>query len=202
MGKDKSLKATLPYPLILASSSKYRAALLAQLGFNFSSVAPDVDEDQFKNSQLSALDLARKLAHEKALNVFKRYPECLVIGSDQVCSLQGHILGKPHTRERAIEQLIRMQGKTHELISAVCLRLPGREITFENKTSLTMRPLNKQSIEAYIDLDQPFDCAGSYKLEAAGIKLFSKIQMDDHTSIIGLPLIELNNHLLELGYPL
>lgn len=200
MGKDQSLK--LPYPLILASTSKYRGELLSQLGWPFEAMAPGVDEDQLKNQELSPTQLAMELAKLKAQAVFKKRPDACVIGSDQVCMLNGELLGKPGNKARAIEQLQKMQGTHHELITAVTILSPHGEIHFHNRTLLFMRPLNLKEITHYVDQDLPLDCAGSYKLESTGIKLFEKIEMDDHTSIIGLPLIQLNNHLLQIGYPL
>jgi septum formation protein len=200
MGKNKSVN--LPYPIILASTSKYRGELLSQLGLPFTAVAPGVDEDAFKSADLTALELSRELAFRKAEAVFELFPESLVIGSDQVCTLNGEILSKPGSSEKAVAQLLKMQSKHHELVTAVCLLMPQKKIYFENRTRLYMRPLSESTIRDYIQKDSPLDCAGSYKLESKGIKLFEKIEMDDHTSIIGLPLIQLNNHLLELGYPL
>lgn len=201
MGKDQPLK-TNPYPLILASTSKYRSALLAQLGWSFEAISPGVDEDQVKQDQSNPSELAQILAKMKAEAVFVKRPESCVIGSDQVCVLGNEILGKPLTKQRAIDQLVKMQGRSHELITAVCLISPEKQIQFINKTILHMRQLTTEEIINYIESDLPLDCAGSYKLESQGIKLFEKIEMDDHTSIIGLPLIELSNHLLNLGYQL
>jgi septum formation protein len=95
-----------------------------------------------------------------------------------------------------------MQGATHELITSVTVISPSGEETFSNTTKLTMRSLTADEITRYVDLDMPLDCAGSYKLESAGIKLFSKIEMDDHTSIIGLPLIQLTTVLHKFGFPI
>jgi septum formation protein len=201
LGKDQPLK-TNPYPLILASTSKYRSALLAQLGWSFEAISPDVDEDQVKQDESNPSELAQILAKMKAEAVFLKRPESCVIGSDQVCVLGNEILGKPLTKQRAIDQLVKMQGRSHELITAVCLISPEKQIQFINKTILHMRHLTTEEIINYIESDLPLDCAGSYKLESQGIKLFEKIEMDDHTSIIGLPLIQLSKHLLELGYPL
>ncbi len=192
----------LPYPLILASTSKYRGALLAQLGWPFEAINPGVDEDQLKSKDHSPTQLAMELAKLKASTVAKSRPEACVIGSDQVCMLNGELLGKPGTKEKAIEQLVKMQGAHHELITAVTIISPKGETSFHNRTLLFMRPLSVQTITRYVEEDLPLDCAGSYKLETKGIKLFEKIEMDDHTSIIGLPLIQLNNHLLKIGYPL
>ncbi len=200
LGKDKPLN--YPYPLILASTSKYRGALLSQLGLDFEAVNPEVDEASLKDQGLAPTALALKLAQMKAEAVFDQRPYACVIGSDQVCMLNGQLLSKPGSKEKAIEQLSRMQGQHHELITAVTIKTPDEEVSFHNRTLLFMRALTPSQIEAYVDYDLPLDCAGSYKLESKGIRLFEKIEMDDHTSIIGLPLIQLNNHLLHLGYPL
>ncbi len=192
----------LPYPLILASTSKYRAALLAQLGHQFESISPGVDEEQLKSPNFTPTQIATELAKLKALAVFKKRPEACVIGSDQVCVLNGELLSKPGSKENAILQLQKMQGIHHELITAVTILYPQGVINFHNRTLLFMRPLTLSEITRYVEEDLPLDCAGSYKLESKGIKLFEKIEMDDHTSIIGLPLIQLNNHLLKIGFPI
>ncbi len=192
----------LPYPLILASTSKYRGALLAQLGHQFESISPGVDEDQLKSQNFTPTQIATELAKLKALAVFKKRPESCVIGSDQVCVLNGELLSKPGSKENAISQLQKMQGIHHELITAVTILYPQGVINFHNRTLLFMRPLTLSEITRYVEEDLPLDCAGSYKLESKGIKLFEKIEMDDHTSIIGLPLIQLNNHLLKIGFPI
>ena len=192
----------LPYPLILASTSKYRGALLAQLGHQFESISPGVDEDQLKSQNFTPTQIATELAKLKALAVFKKRPEACVIGSDQVCVLNDELLSKPGSKENAILQLQKMQGIHHELITAVTILYPQGEINFHNRTLLFMRPLTLSEITRYVEEDLPLDCAGSYKLESKGIKLFEKIEMDDHTSIIGLPLIQLNNHLLKIGFPI
>jgi septum formation protein len=198
MGKNQSL--IQPYPLILASTSTYRKALMDQLGFVFEAINPEVNEDQYKKLNYSPTDLALELSKLKAMAISKKRPEACVIGSDQVCHIEGEILGKPLSMERACEQLASMQGRAHELITAVTMIAPEEMLTFVNKTKLYMRPLTKQQIENYVNHDLPLDCAGSYKLESKGITLFEKIEMDDHTAIIGLPLIQLTNSLLKLGY--
>jgi len=200
MGKNKSL--TLPYPLILASTSKYRGALLSQLGWEFESIAPGVDENKVKEQNLSPEELALLLSNYKAQAVFAKRPDACVIGSDQVCRMGEEIFDKPHTVENAAIQLSRMQGKSHELLTAVTIISPAGVKSFLNRTTLHMRPLSLAQIHQYINFDEPLDCAGSYKLESRGIKLFNKIEMEDQTAIIGLPLIELTNILLDLGYPL
>ena len=161
-----------------------------------------MDEDAYKGRGTAPEELALILSRAKAEAVFKKHPDACVIGSDQVCTLEGMILSKPGTVEKAVEQLLFMQNKTHELQTAVTICSPkGRESVL-NKTKLKMRPLTRAQIEAYVQNDMPLDCAGSYKLETSGIKLFSEIDMTDHTSIIGLPLIDVTTLLLKLGYPL
>lgn len=191
-----------PYPLILASTSKYRQELLSKLGWEFSAVSPGVDEDQYKNLNLRPEDLSLKLSYLKANAVFLKNLEACVIGSDQVCSLGNEILGKPHTKEKALEQLMKMSGKSHELLTSVSIISPKGTRSFTNKTTLHMRELDKKTLEDYINQDKPLDCAGSYKLESFGIKLFERIEMSDHTAIIGLPLIELSQELISIGYKL
>lgn len=199
MGKNQSLK--LPFPLILASTSKYRGALLSQLGWPFEAIAPGIDESLLKAQHLSPTQLAEELARMKAKAVFAQRHDACVIGSDQVCMHNGEILSKPGSIENARTQLKKMQGGHHELVTAVTIISPAGEVHFHNRTILHMRSLTDQEIQNYIQEDLPLDCAGSYKLESRGIKLFERIEMDDHTSIIGLPLIQLTNHLLKLGYP-
>lgn len=198
MGKNQPLN--YPYPLILASTSKYRKMLFEMLGFSFDCVSPNIDENNHKNGQAKPQDIAISLATLKAQDVYSRNKECCVIGSDQVCSLGNQILSKPQSKEKAIEQISKLSGKTHSLFTAVTIISPKGKVEILNTTNLTMRTLSTPEIIKYIDEDLPLDCAGSYKLESKGIRLFSKIEMSDHTSIIGLPLIELNLELLKLGY--
>jgi len=200
MGKNKSLE--LPYPLILASTSKYRGELLSQLGWPFEAVAPGVDEDKVKTNGMDPGDLAVLLSRFKAEAVFAKRPDACIIGSDQVCTMDGKIFSKPGTIEKATEQISLMQGRSHDLLTAVTVISPLGAHSFLNKTTLHMRPLSLSQIHSYVNEDLPLDCAGSYKLESRGIKLFHNIEMHDHTAIIGLPLIELTSTLLKLGYPL
>lgn len=191
----------IPYPLILASTSKYRAGLLTKLGWSFSSEDPGVDEAPLKLQELDPGDIALRLSRMKSEAVFSRNPSSCVIGSDQVCAIGKTIYGKPLSKDGAIRQLQEMNGKTHDLLTAVTVTWPGGQTSFLNVTRLHMRQLEVTEITRYVEADLPLECAGSYKLEERGIKLFERIEMDDHTAIIGLPLIELSNVLLNLGYP-
>lgn len=191
----------IPYPLILASTSKYRADLLAKLGWGFECVAPGVDEAPMKLQEISPDEMALRLSRLKSEAVFAKNPSSCVIGSDQVCAIGNTIYGKPLSKDGAVRQLQEMNGKIHDLLTAVTVTWPGGQTSFLNVTRLHMRELTLEEITSYVEADEPIDCAGSYKLEERGIKLFERIEMDDHTAIIGLPLVELTSVLLDLGYP-
>lgn len=191
----------IPYPLVLASTSRYRAELLKKLGWDFSTADPGVDESELKNLDLDPKDIALRLSRMKSEAVAKKLPASCVIGSDQVCAIGKTIYGKPLSKDGAVRQLQELSGKTHELLTAVTLTWPGGQTSFLNTTRLHMRELDVIEITRYVEADLPLECAGSYKLEERGIKLFERIEMDDHTAVIGLPLVELSNVLLNLGYP-
>jgi len=175
--------------LILASTSKYRKELLERLALPFTAQAPLIDEENEKDPHLAPQALAEHLAFLKAQSLAG--PEKVVIGGDQLISFAGHIIGKSHTAEKAVEQLSAMQGKIHELITAICIFDEDRVIRHTNITRMHMKSLSRAQLERYVQLDQATDCAGSYKIEKHGIMLFSKIESEDFTAIQGLPLIEL-----------
>jgi septum formation protein len=185
--------------LVLASTSPYRRRLLARLGFDFDVAAPGVDEEAAAPAG-SPLEVAEALAQAKAGAVASRFPtDAVVIGSDQVCALGDQRFGKPGTAAGAVAQLERLAGRTHELITAVAVLHEGVATGFVDRTCLTMRPLTVAEIEAYVAQDDPVDCAGSYKLEAAGISLFERIDSADWTAIEGLPLLGLARVLRDCG---
>ena len=181
------------FRLILASTSPYRKQVLEQLGIPFEVRASGVDESHFKGlpPQVQALTLAEEKA--KSISV----PGALVIGSDQVVDLDGEVLGKPGTEERAVDQIMRLNGRAHRLITAVAVHRcdDGRLRSAIDVHTLWMRKLDRKVAEHYIDRDLPLDCAGSYKLERRGVALFEKVEADpetsDDTAIIGLPLQKL-----------
>ena len=222
-------------PLVLASTSRYRRELLARLGLPFSVRAPACDEDAIKRGlDLAPLDLAVHLARAKAESLRGELPSGVIIGSDQIAEIDGVILGKPGTADRAAEQLALLAGRTHRLITAVALAHPGGVIEHVDVARLTMRPLAAApiaryvvavahpggaivsehvdvarltmrplvfaQIARYVAADAPLDCAGSYKLEARGIALFSRIESEDSSAITGLPLIALTTMLSTLGF--
>ena len=186
--------------LILASTSPYRRQLLERLGVPFRAVAPTVDEAaiQAQFDAASAADLAEHLATAKALSVSRQEPDATIIGSDQVCVCDDRILNKPGTAEAAADQLAFLAGKTHRLITAVCIWQAGATLWHCDVTTLTMLPLSREQIDRYVATDQPLDCAGSYKLESRGIALFEAIQSADHSAITGLPLLAVARLLRQL----
>lgn len=186
--------------LILASTSPYRQALLERLGVPFTAMPPDCDENTIKQAGLPPLEVARELARRKAACISLLHPQAAVIGSDQVLDLDGELLGKAGSEEAAVRQLQCLAGRTHRLITAVAVTSPAGWQTWENVSQLTMRPLDDDALRRYVAADQPWDCAGSYKLECRGIALFAQIETDDQTAIIGLPLLRLTGVLCRLGF--
>jgi septum formation protein len=188
--------------LVLASTSRYRRELLGRLGVPFRWRAPGVDEEAFKRGGTPPRELAAELALAKATRVADEEPGATVIAGDQVVALRGQMLGKPGSREGAIEQLLQMAGETHELYTAMAVAHEGRVYPHMDVATLRMRALSRGEIERYVDADEPFDCAGAYKLEARGIVLFERIVTEDHAAITGLPLIALTSILRGIGVTL
>lgn len=181
--------------LILASTSSYRSNLMQRLGLPFSAVAPKYEEVRLhqpheKIAAVHALGKAKSLAEE--------YPDSLIIGSDQLVSFEDNIMGKPGDEEAAVKQLMRLQGRSHLLITALVVYEPAtarKEFALDIH-EMNMRPLSESSIRAYVNRDQPIYCAGSYKLEELGIALFTTIGGSDDTAVVGLPLMKLVELLL------
>lgn len=189
-------------PLVLASESPYRAALLQRLGVPFEAAAARVDESRFPGEPTE--QLAERLARMKASALRPRFPGRWILGSDQVASLAGKALGKPGTRERAIEQLALCSGRTVTFYTVAALFGPEpRQIsTMLDTTHVRFRQLSGAEIGRYVDAEKPFDCAGSFKAEGLGITLFEEIRSMDPTALIGLPLIGVRRLLAEAGYPI
>jgi septum formation protein len=188
-----------PHRLILASTSRYRRELLERLRLPFDVIAPEVDETPLTGEQPATL--ARRLAREKAAAVAASHPGAVVIGSDQVADLDGTPLGKPGTHERAFEQLRAMSGRAVQFHTAVAVRCVARAVDIHELATVTVhvRDLTDAQITRYLELEQPFDCAGSAKAEALGIVLLSRIDSDDPTALIGLPLMRTLALLREAG---
>lgn len=189
-------------PLILGSTSRYRKELLARLCIPFHVEAPEVDETP--QAQEAPKDLALRLALAKARAVAKKYPDAVVIGSDQVADLEGEPLGKPGNHTNAVKQLKRMRGKTvifQTALSVVCVAT-GFEQTDLAAVKVTFRDLTDAEIESYLKAEEPYDCAGSAKSEGLGIALLAAIDNDDPTALIGLPLIRTCHMLRAAGVKL
>ena len=189
--------------LVLASSSRYRGELLGRLGLPFVAVAPRCDEEALKIAGEEPARMALRLAQAKALSLRDSEPDSYLLGGDQLADFAGQVLGKPGNTEAAVRQLLAMQGKSHRLLTAICLVCPdGQLLSHLDVHTLTMAELSEPAIHRYVAADQPLDCAGSYKIEARGIALFSRIEGADFTAITGLPLIALSGLLRAQGFAL
>jgi septum formation protein len=186
--------------IILASTSPYRKKLLQQINLSFNCESPTVDEELLKKTNsVSLKDLPLFLAEKKAENIAINNPGAVVIGSDQMGFLGKTPLNKAGSRDKAIEQLLHLQGKSHILLTAVAVFYKGKKYSHVDSTTLHMRAWSKQQLTHYVDLENPVDCAGSYKFESLGVSLFEKIECADPTAIVGLPLMALCRILESLG---
>ena len=178
-----------PRKLILGSTSRYRRDLLERLRIPFTVEAPDVDETPLPLE--TPQQMACRLAMSKARAVAAKFPDCVVIGSDQVADLEGQALGKPGNHARALIQLQGMRGKVvgFQTAVAVVCQQSGFEQLDLAQVKVTFRDLSDAQIEAYLRAETPYDCAGSAKSEGLGIALLASIENDDPTALVGLPLI-------------
>jgi len=186
-----------PARLVLASTSRYRRALLERLGVAFEIADPGVDEARRPGEAPEAM--ARRLAEAKALAVAKRFPGALVIGCDQVAHCDGEILAKPGTHANAVRQLRSLSGRAALFHTAVCVHKDGASRARVVPCRVTFRKLDDATIDSYLEKEQPYDCAGSAKSEGLGIALIAGIEGDDPSALIGLPLIALVDLLREQG---
>ena len=185
--------------IILASTSIYRKQQLERLNIHFSSLAPDVDEEMVKSKGLEHDRLSLELALLKARNISTTHKDSIVIGGDQVASFNGNILSKPKTKEKAFKQLKALSGNSHQLITSLAIIHKDHEYTHRCIANMQMRELSTEQIQRYIEIDEPLYSCGSYKLETLGISLFDRIECDDYTSIIGIPLMWTAKTLNALG---
>ncbi len=185
--------------LILASTSPFRRELLMRLGLPFSTQAPDADESRQPGEDAPAL--VPRLAELKARAVACHEPAALIIGSDQAAVLDGEIIGKPGDHERAAAQLRRASGQTVTFYTGLCLldSASGQRQIATDLFKVVFRRLTPAMIESYLRREQPYHCAGSFKSEGLGIALFERLEGDDPTSLIGLPLIRLTRMLEAAG---
>ncbi len=201
------LQTQQKFKLILASGSAYRRELLSRLQIPFEAIAPDINENALSDE--TPEQTALRLAEQKAVAIAKNHPDSIIIGSDQVATLDGEQIGKPGTHEAALIQLQKMRGKEVIFHTALCL-IDNRSNTNEAKNSfhtqienvqtlVSFRQLSDAELDAYLRIEQPYDCAGSAKNEGLGITIIEKIISDDPTALTGLPLISLTSMLRNIG---
>lgn len=188
--------------LILGSSSPYRRELLARLGLSFSVESPKIDETPLAGE--TPPETALRLALKKACHIAQSYPNALIIGADQVATVNGEQIGKAGGFDKALAQLQMMRGQTALFHSALCL-YDARDDSYQLEnivTQATFRNLPDEELAAYLRIEQPYDCAGSAKVEALGITILEKVLSDDPTALVGLPLIALTTMLRQTGVAL
>ena len=184
--------------LVLASSSQYRQQQLASLGYRFRIAIPDIDERPLPSEAPSAI--AQRVATMKARAVVRKFPKCVVIGSDQTGVCNGRLLVKPSVIERAQDMLLSFRGQSVCFFTAVSVLDPaGKTLCDVVKTEVVFRDFTKREVIAYLTLDQPMDCAGAIKSEAHGPLLLKSVRSEDPTAIVGLPLIRTSEFLRECG---
>ncbi|USD64416.1 nucleoside triphosphate pyrophosphatase [Vibrio sp. SCSIO 43136] len=177
-------------PLVLASTSPFRKQLLEKIELPFTTASPDCDETPHPNE--TATELVLRLAQDKARSCQLDYPS-LVIGSDQVCVIDGQIIGKPHTEDKAIEQLMSQSGKAITFYTGVALYNSHTKQCHTTLDTFTVhfRQLSEEMVRNYVKKEQPLWCAGSFKSEGLGIALFERLEGKDPNALVGLPLISL-----------
>lgn len=184
--------------LVLGSSSPFRKALLERLHLPFDTFSPDIDESRLANE--APQDYVKRLSLEKAKAVAEQFDDALIIGSDQCSIVNGEIIGKPQTHENAVKQLQNSSGNTVSFLTGLCLYDTQTQdyqldlIPFD----VEFRVLTRQEIDNYLTIEQPYNCAGSFKSEGLGITLFKRMSGDDPTALMGLPLIRLSQMLRNL----
>lgn len=186
--------------IVLASSSPYRRDLLDRFLDSYETVAPNVDEGNPEGLEPDVL--ATRLARLKAEAVSASARDALIIGADQLAVLDDMVLGKPGSHQKAVEQLLMASGKSVRFLTAVCILDPVGRARYEHTdvTTVRFRKFDRRLAEAYLKHDEPYDCAGSFKIEGAGFVLFESVTSDDPTALIGLPMIWVAGRLLQLGY--
>ncbi len=188
----------MSFSLLLASSSPYRAEILAKLRIPFTLAAPDVDETPRTNETPS--DYVLRLSVEKARALQAEHPEHWIIGSDQTCVVDGKPVGKAGQSDKAVAQLKQVQGRKITFLTGLCLLSPqGRKYTLVEPFEVHFRDLPEGVLKRYVEIEQPLDCAGSFKVEGLGITLFSALSGRDTNSLVGLPLIGLCELMREAG---
>jgi len=186
--------------ILLASASRYRQGLLNRFLDDYEAVTAGIDESAEPGEDPEAL--AGRLARKKAEAVSSTIRDALIIGADQLAVLDGTVLGKPGDHQKAVEQLLAASGKAVQFLTAVCVLDPVTRRRYEHidRTTVRFRQFDRRLADTYLRHDEPYDCAGSFKIEGAGFVLFESVTTDDPTALIGLPMIWLAGTLIDLGY--
>ncbi len=186
--------------IVLASSSGYRRGLLDRFLDDYETMSPNVDETD-DGTELPEHFVVR-LAREKAEAASSSHRDALIIGADQIAVLEGQVLGKPGDHQKAVEQLLAAAGKSLQFLTAVCVLDPAGRTRHEriDRTTVRFRQFDLRLVETYLRHDEPYDCAGSFRIEGAGFVLLESVQTDDPTALICLPMIWLAATLRQLGY--
>ncbi|MBT4285702.1 MAG: septum formation protein Maf [Deltaproteobacteria bacterium] len=192
------LKSLSKQKIVLASEAKWRSDILNQLHIPHKCFNHRYDEPRFSGGNL--VEFVSNIAVEKALSIQKLFPDHIIIAADQLIELEDEVLGKPGNFERAYAQLSKMNGKVHQLICAVCVIHQNQVFKDVEIAKIKMRYLENQEIINYLNIDQPFNCAGSYKIESLGAALFESVNINDLHTIIGIPGNLLTSILRKLGF--
>ncbi len=187
--------------IILASQSPNRQKILAKTGFSFKIFTPNIPEDKFIDPKLPEISCVN-VAQQKALKAQSVYEKDIIIACDQMAYYGGRLFGKAHTEQKAIQTLVELQGRTHNLLTGLCMLWENKKRSYLCSSKMTMRKLTVRQIKNYVQQEKPLKCAGSYHIESQGVKLFKKIETEDFHAIEGLPLIQVINQLEEWGWPL
>jgi septum formation protein len=194
----KQLRSLKNIDLVLASKAKWRSDLLTQNLLYHRCLAHSYSEPIYNCGDM--VEFVEQIALKKGISIESDNPESLIISADQLIKIDSLVLGKPRTLEKAKEQLGLLNGRTHQLICAVAVIYQGEKIVASEQAQLKMRKLSKKEISNYLKIDNPIDCAGSYKIEALGASLFEKITVNDLGTIIGIPINLLLNLLRKFGF--
>ena len=187
--------------IVLGSQSPFRKQLMQESGLSFITHSPGIKESELKTKNLSPMELSQSLAKLKCLWVAKKYsPGDFIIGADQVASLENEILNKPQELQKAVDQLMKLSGKTHKLFTSLCVSHQNELFEHTEIAELTMKPLTQKEALDYVKGDRSWDCAGSYKIEKNGRQLFETVKSFDDSSIVGLPMETLKTWLFNKGF--
>ena len=186
--------------LILASTSPFRKKQLEELEIPFKAIAPGFDEETFKDQESSPQELVQLLAKGKAESLRNKYPNAIILGSDQLVVFKGKILGKGGSPEAATEQLLNLSGKSHKLLTAMCLITPEKVFEHIDISEVQLRSLNSEQAKNYVEKNETWHCAGSYKIECQPALVIEKLNTQDPTSILGLPTFSLLTWLYDINY--